>query len=377
MPVYFYSQITIQKIILYKYLIVQYYFLYNYFGNSSMHPPTTDVAIIGAGTAGCFIASLLDEAGIDCLLIEKSRGVGGRCSHRRIDNDYGIDLGAPEFSHSMVTNPLLKEKFNSWVSKGYLSSWAKKVNRFDTYTSIDETVVTLCGAPSMNSWHKKSVRHINILMQTKAYTIRRVEGFWHLLDESNKVIVVAKKIVITTPPEQAIDLLNTLNNYSYCHTLPTNSLPQYVCAVGFTKRFNAKADFYQGGHALLHNAIRENSKPGRVCPAPLEEVWVLHSTYDWAQQQHHAESGVAAIQLVAAFCQHFGIEAEPHILTSHYWRMAQYKKASQENVNYTWDSAFKIGCCGNWLAGGGTFGAISSALALHQQMLTQCPVGKG
>ena len=30
---------------------------------------SVEVAIIGAGTAGCFIASLLDEAGIRCRLL--------------------------------------------------------------------------------------------------------------------------------------------------------------------------------------------------------------------------------------------------------------------------------------------------------------------
>ena len=47
-----------------------------------MNPLTAEVAVIGAGTAGCFAANLLDEAGIECLLIEKSRGIGGRCRLR-------------------------------------------------------------------------------------------------------------------------------------------------------------------------------------------------------------------------------------------------------------------------------------------------------
>jgi predicted NAD/FAD-dependent oxidoreductase len=49
--------------------------------------------------------------------------------------------------------------------------------------------------------------------------------------------------------------------------------------------------------------------------------------------------------------------------------MAQHKTASQENTPYIWNDALKVGCCGDWLGSGGTFGALNSALALHQKML--------
>lgn len=334
-----------------------------------MHSLTTEVAIIGAGTAGCFMANLLDEAGIDCLLIEKSRGFGGRCSRRRIGNDYSIDLGAPEFSPSNVIHPLLKEKLSTWVSAGYLSPWTKNISRFDTPAGNKETLETLCGTPSMSTWHNKIAGHINSLTQSRVHRIKRADSHWHLLNESHQLLAISNRIVITSPPEQAIDLLNSVGNLSYSKTLPSDSLPQYVCAIGFTQPLNMNADVYKSGHALLHTAIRENSKPDRTCPVPLQEIWILHSTHEWAQQQCHADSGTAAIQLTESFCQHFCINAKPSILTSHYWRMAQHKTASQENTPFIWNDALKVGCCGDWLGSGGTFGALNSALALHQTML--------
>ena len=71
---------------------------------------SVEVAIIGAGTAGCFIASLLDEAGVSCRLLEKSRGLGGRCSRRRIDESYALDLGAPECVMGADLEPVLLAK---------------------------------------------------------------------------------------------------------------------------------------------------------------------------------------------------------------------------------------------------------------------------
>lgn len=338
-----------------------------------MYSPTAEVAIIGAGTAGCFVANLLDDAGIDCLLIEKSRGVGGRCSRRRVAREdgshFGIDLGAPEFSLRKATHPLLKEKIGAWVAAGYLSTWTKRVNHFDAHIDDSKIRASHCASPSMSAWHNKVAGHINILTQNKVQKIERSHNQWHLYDESLQLIAIANKLVITSPPEQAIDLLNTVGGFNYGENLPIESLPQYVCAIGFSKPLKLQADAYEGGHALLYRAVRENSKPDRSCPTPLQEVWVLHSTHEWAHEQRHADSSIAANQLTQSFCQHFGITTEPHILTSHYWRMARHKPVSPAHLPFIWDETLKVGCCGDWLASGGTIGALNSALALHQAMI--------
>ena len=333
-----------------------------------MHSLTAEVAIIGAGTAGCFIASLLDEAGIDCVIIEKSRGFGGRCSRRRIDSVHGIDLGAPEFSLGKVTNPLLKQKIQTWTTAGYLTTWAKTVSRFDTYTHPNEALTSLCGSPSMSTWHHNIAGHINILSQTRVQHLEKIDDHWHLFDANHQLVAVTNKVVITSPPEQAIDLLDTVGRFNYCSTLPTESLPQYVCAIGFSEKLSLNADDYEGGHDTLYRAVRESSKPNRTWPASLQDVWLLHSSHGWAHAQCHADSGVAATQLAESFCQHFGIEAEPQLLTSHYWRMARHKRVAQQYPPFIWDDTLKVGCCSDWLGGGGTTGALNSALALYQQI---------
>lgn len=338
-----------------------------------MNPLTAEVAVIGAGTAGCFAANLLDEAGIECLLIEKSRGIGGRCSRRRIaredGNHFGIDLGAPEFSLRKASHPLLKEKIEAWVKQGYLSTWTKRASHFDGHKNDIKIRASHCGSPAMSSWHNKVAGHINILTQSKVKKIERSSNQWSLYDEEHQLLAVTRQLIITSPPEQAIDLLNTVDGFSYSEKLPIESLPQYVCAIGFQRPLNLQADAYESGHGVLFRAVRENSKPDRNCPNPLQEIWVLHSTHEWAHEQHHADSQIAAVKLTQSFCQHFGVKMEPHALTSHYWRMARHKPVTQAHQPFIWDKTLKVGCCGDWLASGGTVGALNSALALHQTIM--------
>jgi len=60
-------------------------------------PFTPRIAIIGAGLAGIAAARTLRAAGIDPIVFDKSRGLGGRCSTKRW-HDCRIDHGAQYFT---------------------------------------------------------------------------------------------------------------------------------------------------------------------------------------------------------------------------------------------------------------------------------------
>ena len=73
---------------------------------------TFDHLIIGAGLTGLELARLLKDKNESVVILEKSRGVGGRISTRRID-DEGFDHGAlyldeliPQVARDMIATPL-------------------------------------------------------------------------------------------------------------------------------------------------------------------------------------------------------------------------------------------------------------------------------
>src|SRR5579883_2969506 len=68
-------------------------------------PSETEVAVIGAGTAGIAAARRLTDAGVPCLLVEARDRLGGR-AYTVNHGGHGIDLGCG-WLHSAATNPLV------------------------------------------------------------------------------------------------------------------------------------------------------------------------------------------------------------------------------------------------------------------------------
>ena len=81
------------------------------------------ILVLGAGVAGLACARELARAGRPCVVLERSRGVGGRCATRRIEGqavDHGIALlhaRTPGFAAVLRELP----------SEGLIEGWPRAV----------------------------------------------------------------------------------------------------------------------------------------------------------------------------------------------------------------------------------------------------------
>ncbi len=356
-----------------------------------MKNATIDVAIIGAGTAGSIAANQLTTAGLHCCIVEKSRGLGGRCSRRGILDGFSIDLGAPSFSLPYTDHPNIMNNINQWLESGFLREWLFNSSDFKAQSPAMKKV-ELCGTPSMNAFHRHLVEGVDCLTQRHVDQLQHKEGTWQLLDKSAQLIIEAKAVIVTAPAEQAYHLLAPFDLTGLHEQQPNpilsaseSSLPQYVCAIAFDQPQTQLYDVYSGKHSVFSKVIRANSKPAPDhSDTKTPEIWILHSTYDWAKQQHQ-DAEITAKKMARLFCQHFNIpELDTlhalKVVASHYWRLADHDHSIIKNsfaLHHTnkqpflWDEKLKLGCCADWLSGGGIAGAINSSQELCNHITSQ------
>ncbi len=153
-----------------------------------------DIIIIGAGISGLTAAVKLREAGKSCLVLEKSRGLGGRMATRRRD-DAVFDHGAQYLTAK-------SEEFSSLVenakAQGILREW---------FTS-DSGNTRYCGSSGMTSLPKFIAGDLEIRRQTKVIRLDRSADTWTVQTDSGDNFM-ARKLLLTAPLPQSIELLDT------------------------------------------------------------------------------------------------------------------------------------------------------------------------
>lgn len=79
----------------------------------------TQVAVIGAGISGIACARTLADAGLDVVVLDRGRHLGGRMAVRT-DHGRAVDIGASYFT---VADPAFEALVRSWVERGLARPW--------------------------------------------------------------------------------------------------------------------------------------------------------------------------------------------------------------------------------------------------------------
>lgn len=108
------------------------------------------VVVVGAGIAGLMCGRELTSAGVDVVVVDKGRGVGGRMATRRFGGAV-FDHGAQYFT---ARPPWFTTEVQGWESSGVVSSW------FDSGGSAWR------GVPSMTAVAKHLARGCDVRVST-------------------------------------------------------------------------------------------------------------------------------------------------------------------------------------------------------------------
>ena len=149
-----------------------------------------DVIIVGAGLSGSYLARKIKELGLNTLIIEKSKGIGGRFSTKPVGSglaDYGCQYLKPKTKE-------LSELIQSLKNKNLI----KKSNILQD----DEAFIAPYG---MNKIPQYLSLGVSTLLNQKVSSIKKTSSNWEI--KTNSFLLKSKILVLTMPINQVSELL--------------------------------------------------------------------------------------------------------------------------------------------------------------------------
>ncbi|MEA5538863.1 FAD-dependent oxidoreductase [Limnoraphis robusta Tam1] len=185
-----------------------------------------DIAIIGAGFGGLIAAQDLKQAGYSVILLEKSRGVGGRCATRRV-SDIPVDHGV---RYLEAAGKQTQNLIQQLTATNVLQLWMDKIDVFkDNQLQPQQTQPLYIAPNGMNSVGKELAVGLDIWFNRRVERLTpTLNKTWYLSLEvthptatENPEEVEAKAVILAIPAPQALLLLEPLTA-----ELPANFVEQ-------------------------------------------------------------------------------------------------------------------------------------------------------
>jgi predicted NAD/FAD-dependent oxidoreductase len=166
-----------------------------------------DTIVLGAGIAGLAAAGVLRGAGREVLVLEKSRGLGGRAATRRWDS-LPVDHGAQFFT---ARSGEFKKQVDTWVAQDICHQWCRGFHHYRSGLlsppdGDDHPRYACRGGMSLLGSALAAEHAIDVERETKVVAIGCESGAWILsCDDGSKRH--AHRLVVTCPPPQGATLL--------------------------------------------------------------------------------------------------------------------------------------------------------------------------
>ena len=173
--------------------------------NSQMNQSFTCV-IVGAGISGLMAARALHTQGINVIVLDKARGVGGRLATRWVEtaqNDKGyFDHGAQFFT---VRDARFQSFVDEWLTAGIVREWSRGFAQGNGAANNDGHP-RYCATAGMNSIARHLAQGMEVRVQTKVERLSHADGQWQIGLEGATTLH-SDALIMTTPAPQALTLL--------------------------------------------------------------------------------------------------------------------------------------------------------------------------
>ena len=314
-----------------------------------------NIAIIGTGfsaaTLGYFLKNDLD-------FYEKSRGVGGRCSTRRVDN---VGL----FDHGLQYVKSENSEFKKFLSD--YTIWQGNFKIFQNDQIKDDLhKERIINENGNNLLVKNLFKNKRVFVNKELKSLEKKNDCFQL-NFKDSTQENYKTVIITAPYQQAYNLTKQFTE-NYFSKLNFSMQPNLTLMVAFNKslKLNLSAISFEDDDVLGFVA-NENTKKKVLINKDLE-LWTIQSSLKYAikniyEYRNNKES--LADEMLKSLSVKLKIDIKKDNIQYsdiHGWRYAYGNKLDAGNCY--WNEELRLGICGDWFSGGNAESAFINAKKL-------------
>ena len=313
------------------------------------------IAIIGAGFSAATLSYFIKK---DLDFYEKSRGAGGRCSTRRVE-----DVGLFDHGLQYIKNP--NPEFKEILSD--CSIWQGNFKIFENnQLKNDADKERIIHENGNNLLIKNLFKNKNIFVNKELKSIEKKSDHLQLTfkDETQEQY---KTVIVTAPFQQAYNLTkqfteNFFSNFNF------SMQPNLTVMVAFNKslKLDLSAITFENDD-VLGFAANENTKKKNLINKDLE-LWTIQSSLKYAVKnikEYRNNKQFLIDEILKNFSNKLKINIsneQIHYSDIHGWLYAYNLNTSSPNCY--WDSHLRLGICGDWFSGGNAENAFFNAKKL-------------
>jgi renalase len=338
-----------------------------------------DITIIGAGITGLTCAQQLQQAGKTVVLIDKSRGLGGRLATRRLAGthaDHGVCyLRAQGDDRADRLHPRFQHWLDDLVAAGMLRIWTDGIyNLAPAGELLPPTKIAPCYAAPLGatSIAKYLGRDLEIIGDRLITAISPIDHGWQLSASDPDWSITSAQVIIATPPAQALAIVQDHIDSACIQQLSSVSFSRSITAIAVyptNQQTAVTAIPWRGIQCVDHPTLAWIGLDSSKQLAPTNPVVVIQSSAAFAAQ-HFDAPDLAAIgqQLLAAADPVIQPLHSPELVQVHRWGYA-FAQNPLPIQFLTAQTAAPLYFGGDWCGGNRVESAYQSGLAIADHIL--------
>lgn len=305
--------------------------------------------VVGAGIAGLLLARRLQEAGCDVLVLEKSRGYGGRMATKRVGPAV-FDQGAQYFTAKDQRFAVLVE---DWRARGLVVPWTAGGHR------------RFVGRPGMTSVPKALAEGLRVLREHKVTAARRHDCDCWELDVEGHGMVRAERLLLTAPLPQSLAILSAGGV-----ALPPGLAGElegirYDPCLALLLTLDGPSGLPEEGVAIAHGPVRWLADNATKGVSPVAGSVTVHAGPEFSTRHYAAAESEVSGRLLPEVAGL--LKSRPTATTLHRWRYCE--PSTVHPASMVWLPELSLGFAGDAFGGPRVEGAALSGLALAGEVV--------